>query len=168
MLYKIEKAEKKSDDWLVVTLVESATSGDNEPAKYLNVSINRKNKKGEIFPNFDDIKQGNSIEGDIWQNDSGKWYLFAPRVAKTGNSGAYKQKMIEDTMQRKEGSITKFQDNKELSIKMASTMRMAVDLAIAEYKNETVLDTLEQGIEKWRAYCWEHWDVEDKDFQAFN
>lgn len=72
-MFALKKVEKKSNDWLVVSLVNSA--GD----LIENVSINRISKKGDLFPNFDDIKQDTKIDGRLWESDSGKQYLFAPK-----------------------------------------------------------------------------------------
>ena len=70
-------------------------------------------------------------------------------------------------MARKEKSISGFQDNKEFSIMIASSMRGAIDLALAEWKDETVLDTLEQSIKKWRHWILDNWSVDPKDIQTF-
>ena len=70
----------------------------------------------------------------------------------------FKNAQTEKLMEKKEQSISKFQDNKEQSIKIASTMNKAVELAIAEFANPKSLDTLEELIEKWRAWLWSNWD----------
>ncbi len=120
------------------------------------------------FPNFANITIGTVIRGKLEANGQYMNLISELQVTKpTGHSGAFKQAQIKETMDIKRQDIQKSQENKELSIKIASTMRMAVDLAIAEWKDETVLDTLEQGIRKWRAFCWENWDASDQDFQAF-
>ena len=36
-------------------------------------------KKGDIFPGFDDIAEGDKVDGRLWESDSGKQYLFAPK-----------------------------------------------------------------------------------------
>lgn len=72
-MFALKKIEKKNADWYVVSLVNSA--GD----LIENVSINRISKKGDVFPNFDDIKQDTKIDGRLWESDSGKQYLFAPK-----------------------------------------------------------------------------------------
>lgn len=73
MAYKIFEIEKKSADWVVVSLVDA--SGD----AHEKVSINKVSKKGDIFPNFDTLEKGTKVEGRIWQSDAGKKYLFAPK-----------------------------------------------------------------------------------------
>lgn len=70
---KIDWLVKKDDNWIIATLIKE------DGTKINDVSINRANKKGEVFPNFDEIRPGNSIDGTLWQSPSGKWYLFAPK-----------------------------------------------------------------------------------------
>ncbi len=72
-MFKIKSVAKKNEDWLVLSLVNSA--GD----LIENVSVNRVSKKGDLFPNFDDIKADTKIDGRLWESDSGKQYLFAPK-----------------------------------------------------------------------------------------
>ena len=113
---------------------------------------------------------GQDVEANAWQNPkNGKWSLYPieDRKPSGGASGAYKEKVIGEAMQRKEQSIGKFQDNKDWSIRVSSTMRDAVLLAIAEYGDKTNLDTLEQSIRKWRNYLNENWEIDPKDFPPF-
>jgi len=108
---------------------------------------------------------GQEIEGEIVQNGNflnWKAKLEAPAFIK--NSG-YKTQMIEKSMERKENSIGKFQDNKEWSIKVASTMNKAVDLAIAEKLTDPV--DLKENILRWREWLWKNWDVGDDQYPPF-
>lgn len=112
------------------------------------------------FPHYADITVGSSIDGELKKNDKGYTNLYSNEIKTRGAApSAFKQKVIEETMQRKETSIGKFQDNKELSIKVASTMNKAVELAIAEIRDIKTLNTLEQDILKWREWLWNNWDV---------
>jgi len=113
---------------------------------------------------------GQDIEANAWQNPkNSKWSLYPieDRKPRSGAGGAYKEKVIGEAMQRKEVSIGKFQDNKEWSIMTASSMNKAIDLAIAEYRDETILDTLEQGIKKWRDFIITNWEIDPKDYPPF-
>ena len=117
-----------------------------------------------------DFKAGDKLEANPWQNPKNqKWSLYPieDRKPSGGASGAYKEKVIGEAMQRKEASIGRFQDSKEWSIMTASSMNKAIDLAIAEYRDETVLDTLEQGIKKWRDFIIENWELDPKDYPPF-
>lgn len=82
MAYKIFEIEKKSADWVVVSLVDAAGDAHEK------VSINKVSKKGDVFPNFDALDKGTKVEGRIWESDAGKKYLFAP---KGGAKAPYKQ-----------------------------------------------------------------------------
>lgn len=73
MAHQITAVDNKAKDWKVVSILNAA--GDIVE----NVSINRTNKKGDIFPNFDGIAVGQKIEGQLWQSPAGKMYLFAPK-----------------------------------------------------------------------------------------
>lgn len=102
------------------------------------------------------------IECELEKNDKGYWKFKKAKLEKPNFIKA-KEAQMEKAIERKESSIGKFQDNKEWSIKVASTMNKAVDLAIAEYGNKTVLDNLDEGIKKWRKWLWNNWDVDFKD-----
>ena len=76
MSHKITGVVNRNADWKVVSILNAA--GDIVE----NVSVNRTNKKGEVFPGFDDIAVGASVEGQMWQSPAGKLYLFAPKEGK--------------------------------------------------------------------------------------
>src|SRR5260221_9303919 len=138
--------------------------------KAIEVFVEGETRKVNIFssaPNFDNIMQGSTIIGTM-AFDGKYWNInFDGQKPAMSPTGGYKAAQIEKVMEKKNESIGKFQDNKEYSIKVASTIRLAVDCALAELKDETVLDTLEEGITKWRRYFWEHWDVDEKQFSPF-
>lgn len=135
MKFKINWLEVKSTEWTIVTLL------DDNGVEYKDVSINKKSKKGEEFPNFENLQAGQDVEGELWTSSAGKHYLFPPKVVKTA-SGAYKQKMIEDTMIKKEASIAKFQATKEESIRLMSAERDAILLVTTFYKDRWGQDPL--------------------------
>ncbi len=106
---------------------------------------------------------GSEVTGDLVVKQNGQYLNKTLYPVKTYKSFAQKPKAdIGKMMDKKEASIDKFQDNKELSIKISSTMRMAVDLAIAQGKLGT------GTIQEWRAWLWNEWDKTDKDFPPFN
>ena len=120
------------------------------------------------FPDFANIKEGSMVRGQLVEK--GQYINLISETQnkpRGGASGAYKQKVIEESMARKEGSITKFQDNKEWSIMTASSMSNAVALAIAEFKDKTVLDTLDQAVLKWRNFIITNWELDPKDYPPF-
>ena len=168
MKVTLDWTEKKDENWIVASLTRE--SGD----KLTEVSINRTSKKGEAFPNFDSLQAGQTIEGQLWQSQAGKWYLFPPSVAKQGQGGAYKAQVIEKAMDKKNEAIGRFQDSKEYSIKVSSTFRAAVDSAIAEWQDSRRASisatgaSIEKLFEKWRGFYWMNFDVEEgKDYPPF-
>lgn len=156
--FKVVWLEVKSPDWKIVTLAD-------DTQQYGDVSINRVNKKGEAFPDFDGIINAGTIKGNLWTSSAGKRYLFAPDANKTP-SGAYTkpqggfkagmQKMVEE----KNANIQKSQENKNEGIKIASTISMAVNIVIATLKEEKIIDeaVIKGKIREWREYFLAEWD----------
>lgn len=120
------------------------------------------------YPNQAELVEGAEITAMIVIDGNYRNLVSATEKPSKGNFGAFKAQQIEKTMERKESSIGKFQDNKEFSIRVASTMSGAVQLAIAEYKDKTVLDTLDQAVLKWRKFLWNNWEVDPKDLDPLN
>ncbi len=120
------------------------------------------------FPRYAEITVGSSIDGEIRKNQKGYDNLYSNEVKRGYAPRSPSQTAnIEKAMDRKEASIGKFQDDKDFNIMVSSTMRDAVQLAIAEFGNERVLDTLEQGITKWRNWLIANWNVDKKDIPPF-
>lgn len=156
MVYRVIWCENKSPDWKVASI--EGVDG----TKAENVSINRANKKGEIFPNFDQIVPGTEIEATLWTSTQGKNYLFAPQKPK------YAPKSNANVLQaqnRKAEMIEASQDAKELGIKTSSTIRMAVDIvtSLGAYQNLTT----EESIKQWREWLWKNWDFNVTDLPPF-
>lgn len=174
MKYKTNWCEKKNNDWILASILPQKEDGTWDK-EITDVSINRTAKNGQVFPNFDTIAAGVEIEGEFWQSQAGKSYLFAPKpkleapaFIKQASNSAFKAQQIEKTMARKEESIGKFQDTKEWSIKVASTMGKAVDLAIAEKTPSMDGQDLAEAILKWRKYLWNNWDINLEDTDAIS
>lgn len=149
MKYEIRNIERKHIDSLNKDVLEcDVFDGEKEIA---GVSI------WQGFPDFDKITFGSSVEGDIVTKQKGNYLtktLFAPKgSAPMRGSGA-----ITKAMDRKEAGISKFQENKEESIKISSTMRDAVLLATAQgiegYSDEGV----KEKVANWRKWLWVQWD----------
>lgn len=117
MLYTISNTQIKNNDWKIASVKGADGVEANE------VSINRTNKKGEIFPRFDEIADGASIEGNLWKSDAGKNYLFAPKEFK--KSGGGNTVAIALAQERKVENITKAQDRTSHSVKVSGTARDA-------------------------------------------
>ena len=143
-----------------------------KPMKALEVEAENELRKVNLFSNFPDfanIKEGSVFlatmtkEGAYW-NLSYEGQEKAPQRAFQAN----KEASVTKAMDRKEKSIGRFQDDKEFSIMVSSTMRDAVQLAIAEIKDITTLNTLEKDILKWREWLITHWQIDEKDVPPFN
>lgn len=140
----------------------------DESGNTIKATIWRFDKDKVEFPNYAQIAPGSTLDANPWSKEgSTKITLYAPKIASTGGfkggagMSALKTAQIEKTMEKKEQSISKFQDNKEWSIKVSSTMRDAVLLSIAESKPTP------QNIAKWREWLWNNWDVADDQYPPF-
>ena len=154
-----------------VLSVEDVFTSTGKPMKKLSLESEGGVQNVNIFsdfPHYAEIKVGSTIDGEIRKNQKGYDNLYSNEIKPRGGAGgAYKEKVIGEAMQRKEQSIGKFQDNKEFSIMVASTMSGAVALAVAEFKDKTVLDTLDQAVLKWRQFLLDNWSVDPKDIPPF-
>jgi len=120
------------------------------------------------FPHYAEITFGSEIDGEIKKNDKGYDNLYSNEIKSGGGAGsAFKTAQIEKSMERKEQSIGKFQDNKEFSIMVASSMSGAVALAVAEYRDATILDGLDKAVLRWRQFILDNWSVDPKDIKPF-
>lgn len=157
-------------DKYTVKKVESLTTSKNNPYK----KVDLEKSDGSLitgvsafsfkYPALDTLVEGAVITASVVIDGNYKNLVGVPE--KKPNN--FKQVMVEKTMERKEQSISKFQDSKEYSIKVASTFSNAVNLAIANFKqNPSSLRTLEEEVEYWREWCWTHYDVQATDYPPF-
>lgn len=151
MKYKLREVENKGTDWKVVSII----GVDGESAE--SVSVNRVNKKGEVFPNFDGIVVGGEVEGNLWASDAGKKYLFAPKAFTKGSGGgiakaqAVKAEYIKEAQARKDNSIAYFNaTNSAIAI---------VNSIFANTDEKPTRDTLEIQIVSWRDWFLSEWDA---------
>lgn len=162
MQYKISWVEKKNNDWIVSTV------NDFNGAEFKDVSINRTNKKGEVFPNFDAIMAGHTLEANLWTSSAGKHYLFAPdpKNASTGQNGPSSGGGIAKAQERKAEFIKEAQERKNDSIAYFNALNSAIALVTKlEFKSEgqTKVD-----IVYWRDWFLSEWkrydagDITDK------
>lgn len=151
-MYSIIKLEKKSNDWYVLSLKNP--QGQEET----NVSVNRVNKKDEVFPNFDALKEGGTVEGRFWKSDAGKSYLFAPNpvsAPKGGMTGGMGAKLVE----QKSKNIEHAQDRKSESIMISSTAGQATQILVSimgklEPTNDTEWKKEWLSIRYWLVQNW--------------
>lgn len=81
-MFLVTAVEKKTNDWWLLSLITPDSEEVHE------VSINRKDRDGNAFPGFDDIKIQSSVAGTLWTSAKGKQYLFAPKKGKPTSTRA--------------------------------------------------------------------------------
>lgn len=92
----------------------------------------------EKVSTFDPVIEGKSVEGAITQN--GQYMNF--KITKQFQTGG-KTGQIERVMERKNESISHFQDAKEKSIQLAGSIRCATDYVTALFNN-AIFDSREE------------------------
>lgn len=158
MKYKLEWIEKKSPEWYIVSI---GANGEITT----DVSANKKDKNGIMFPNFESWMAGHEVEGDLWTSQTGKKYLFPhkPQTTQGGAPRAFGGGMGAKLMDKKNENIEKAQDNKQHGIKEAGSMSGAVNMAVAEYNNyegdEELRPTMKWLVEKNRKILLDMWDL---------
>lgn len=110
------------------------------------------------FPHYADIEKGSKIDGEIRKNDKGYDNLYSNEIKPRGGVYRPPQVAIKEAMEKKEASISHFQDTKEQSIKLASTIRMAVDIATSLTPEQWQSTTMQEEIRFWREWLWLEWD----------
>lgn len=158
---------------ITIPWVEVATSSKGTSFKKITVETEdgKKYDDAVVFPTYskyNEVMPGVTLEGVL--ADGKEYRGRIGKILTDGNLGARPASMrspaaITKAMEKKEASIEKFQDNKELSIKISSTLRMAVDLTIAEYPTREIPPA--ESIKKWREWLWINWDVDDKNMPPF-
>ncbi len=136
MIYEVVWVENKNADWKVATLREKIDGGK----EVTDVSINRTNKQGQAFPNFDGIAPGAEVHGEFWRSPANKNYLFPPKpqTPRSGGGGAaFKGKQIEEAQNRTHEHVKEAQESKGQAIKVAAAMRDATLLAICVFAVST-------------------------------
>lgn len=107
------------------------------------------------FPGFTELTPGMSVEADIKPASDPKYKpsLTAPRSSHKASGGGYKARVMEDAMVRKETSISRFQTNKEESIKLMSAQRDAVLIVTTMYDaGAWGEEEMKRQILKWRDW----------------
>lgn len=157
-------------DNLKVISAITKTAKTGNPFKALEVESNGAVYKVNVFnnaPDFASIKEGSIIVGKLEQKGEYWNILFGGQSTRGGASGGFKTAQIEKVMEVKRQDISKFQDNKENSIKIASTIRMAVDIATSMTPEQWQGTTMQEEIRFWRSWLINEWDVNPKDTEPF-
>jgi len=134
-----------------------------EDGKEFNATVWELDKDNKTFPGFGDLKPGFVFEGNPWISPTtGKTSIYPPKPAPVRGAGGGAN--VTKAMERKEKSIEKFQDSKEISIKLAGAMRDAVQLAICELEGKDKA-ALASRILNWRNWIIENWG-DERDVKA--
>lgn len=109
------------------------------------------------------LVEGLEIEFDLVEKEKNGFKnitAYPRKDASTGTTARSGGGFIAKAQEKKAEFITKAQDNKNESIKIASTMSMAVNCALAEFNSltEKSPSLLASLIEKWRKWLWFAWD----------
>jgi len=149
MKYKVITLNKKHIDKINKDVI-SAELSDERGVVTENVQI------WQGFPDFQTITFGSEVEGEVIQTTNGKFTnvtLYAPKNQNSAQGGGYKAKVMEAAMQRKDASISKFQDNKEESIKTAGILRDTTLLTMAEVGKDGATDEVIKEVwERWHSW----------------
>jgi hypothetical protein len=140
----IEWAENKSNDWRICTIKEGNQT-------ITDVSVNRVNKKGETFPNFDGIIPGAEIECEIWKSPAGKTYMFAPRPQSASKVGGFGGG-VKAAQERKEVMIEKAQERKSDSIAYFNSVNCSIELVSKRGMSEMTDQDVELAVVQWREW----------------
>lgn len=146
--------------------VEIKKEGKTNGRPWKITEMNLKDEQGVVtdkVSTFDNVMAGSVIEGKIVTNDKGYLSFQTKKAEAKAN---FKTAQTEKLMERKETSIGKFQDSKEWSIKLASSMGKAIDLALAEEK-EMNDESRKLSIKKWREWILNNWEVNPENIQPF-
>ena len=110
----------------------------------------------DSYSQYGDIAPGRVVEGVLKEKEyQGKksYTLEDGNLGpKPDSLGGYKQKMINETMEKKNSSIREFQGNKEESIRLAGCQRDAVLLVTTFLPRESDTDYIKTKIIEWRDW----------------
>lgn len=124
------------------------------------------------FPNYANLAPGQTIQAKIIAKDfKGRtYYSLEYSNPATGPTAPYNGQQIAKAQEVKGQQIAQAQGNKELGIKISSTIRMAVDTALNFMAVESIKDegVFKSEVKRWRKFYWENWDAKETDFEPFS
>src|SRR3990167_9429810 len=129
--------------------VFNATFKDEQGLQHEKVSI------WSDFPGFADIRPGTEVEGEIVKGKTGYLSLYPPRKLEPPKF-VQRERAMNEAMAKKETSISKFQANKEESIRLSSSARDATLIVTTFYPelatNESKEEIIKRVWNEWRNY----------------
>lgn len=130
--------------------------------KLEDVTIWKTDKDGKEFPNFDSLKEGDTIEANFWRSPTtGKASLYPPKA----KNGTYKPKP--SVQEKVTESVQHAQDRKEISIKVAGTASQATQILTALIEKGSVLENWEDKWLEIRSWLWSKYDTKDTDHNPY-
>lgn len=109
------------------------------------------------FPGFQSITFGATVDGDIVVNDKGYATLYPPKPQH--KFGSFAPRGASTMMKEKQEGIKESQGRKEDSIKTSSSMRDAVQIALAELGTLKDHTEYESRIQYWRKFLLDNWEL---------
>ena len=116
-----------------------------------------------FFSGYNDIKPGATVEAVLKEGEFNgqKSYSLVD-----GNLGPKPSGFAKEAVADKAKNIEKAQDRKEEGIMISSTMRMAVDLSVAQIEAKGLTPSIEEmkkQILLWRKWLMNNWDPQEKE-----
>lgn len=153
---------------------KTASTGNQYKTVYLDEQVNGKDRFN-LFNNhtrFNDIVEGMELAAtDLSIDQKGYLNLADPDAGIKGRSGGSRTAQMERVMNQKNEMIGHAQDKKEEAIKLASSIRMAVDIVTAHspalFQGVPTEEDIKREIEKWRSYFYTTWDEITDDCPPF-
>ena len=141
--------------------ITSKTTKTNKPYKMCKVECAGETRQVNIWsnaPDFANLAVGSIIVGKM-AKEGEYWNIsFEGDKPRGGASGAFRTAQMEKVMEKKEASISKFQDNREHSVKVAATMRDAVLIATSLTPDQWQSTTMQEEVRFWREWLWNEYD----------
>lgn len=156
-----QKFEKKQiasigNKWVINCNMKEVVPESGKPAIFMNVAIWKDRKDGSVFPNFDALKGGDTVEGNLYTAATGKQTLYPIAERKQGAfaGGGNPAKMME----KKTEAIKASQDRKEESVMIASTAKAATDIIIAQWGAAVTQDNWKEEWTRTRRWLVAQWE----------
>lgn len=154
MQYNIEWLENKTTSTGKKLIKATLVNGSD---KHENVTI------WDGFPNFEGLRPGATVEGDIVEKQNGQYTnktLFAPKGAVPRSGAAQASKLME----KKTEAIGKAMDRKEQGIMLSGAMRDAVQIVTTLYREQISAMTdpiLKDKTVQGKILAWRNWILDN-------
>lgn len=112
-------------------------------------------KDGSVFPGFDEIAPGHTIEGELWNKPgTDNWTIYPPKEQKRGG-GSSGMRAAQD---RKSEYIKEAQERKEESIAFFNATNAAIEMVKARSDFDHLdVETKQDSLIVWRDWFLAQW-----------